>query len=89
LINDDEIVKLFYQNYRKYNCYGNNWGKSKGLNNYNDVCVILNKGALEKFKCSELSKLPPQTKNKLYVACSRTRRNLYFIDEVHLKQWKN
>ena len=35
-----------------------------------------------------LNKLPQQTKNKLYVACSRTKNNLYFIEEKKITRYK-
>lgn len=88
LYKNDMIVKLFYQNHTKYNCYSNNWAKSKGLDNYDDVCVVLNDNTAEFFDKGNLSKLPPLTKNKFYVACSRAKGNLFIIKEQHLKQFK-
>lgn len=84
---DDMIVKLFYQNHVKYNCYSNNWAKSKGLDNYKDVCVVLNDTTAKLFEKEQLSKLKPSSKNKLYVACSRAKGNLFIVKEVHLKQF--
>lgn len=83
------MVKLFYQEHHKYNCYSQNWGSSKGQNKYNDVCVVLNKTTLKKFNTNSLKTLPPQTKNKLYVACSRTKNNLFFVSEEYYKKYKN
>lgn len=89
IINDDNIVKLFYQNSKKYNINNkDNWGNSKGKT-YSNVCVILNKNSYEAYMNNTLSKLPMATKNKLYVACSRPTNNLYFINETSLKEYLN
>lgn len=88
LIQCPNTVKLFYQNHQKYQCYSNNWGASKGEDHYNDVCVILNNTTLKQFKSRKLDELVPQTKNKLYVACSRAKGNLYFIAEKVLKKYR-
>jgi len=78
IINNNSIVKLFYDEHYKYDCTSQNWGKSKG-NTYDDVCVVLNKTTKQKFDKNELKTLANQTKNKFYVACSRARNNLYFL----------
>jgi DNA helicase-2/ATP-dependent DNA helicase PcrA len=84
--NDQSTVKLFFRNQSKYDCYSNNWGNSKGLDRYQDVCVVVNpttKKLLSKGRGRELS---PSTKNKFYVACTRARGDLYFVDEDQLKK---
>lgn len=81
---DPEVAKLFYQNHSKYDCYSNNWGNSKGLDKYQDVCVVLNKTTLGLLEAGRGTELAPATKNKFYVACSRARGNLYFVDEKQL-----
>lgn len=83
---DPKIVKLFLQEHSLYNCYSNNWGNSKGLDNYVDVCVVLSKNIMMQLKAGGANKLKPMTKNKLYVACSRARGNLYFVDQKQLKK---
>lgn len=89
IIKDDSITKLFYQNNIIYKINNkNNWGNSKG-ETYKDVCVVLNKNSYSFFVNNRLGELPPQTKNKLYVACSRPSGNLYFINEELLKQYEN
>lgn len=88
LMKCSNTVKLFYQNHQKYQCYSKNWGASKGEDHYNDVCVILNNTTLKQFKSGKLDELVPQTKNKLYVACSRAKGNLYFIAEKLLKKYR-
>ena len=68
------IVKLFYQEHYKYDgCFSRNWGDCKGENIYSDVCVVLNKTTLSKYRENKLNELSPMTRNKLYVACSRAR----------------
>ena len=85
---DDNIVKLFYREHYKFGCYSRNWGESKGENQYNDVCVVLNSRTSNLFRKEELNKLSPQTRNKFYVACSRANNDLYFVDENFYKKYK-
>ncbi len=85
---DPETVKLFYQNHLKYKCYSENWGKSKGQDHYEDVCVALNQTTMNLYKKQSLNKLAPQTKNKLYVACTRANRDIFFVEEKQLKDFK-
>jgi DNA helicase II / ATP-dependent DNA helicase PcrA len=72
-----DIVKLFYSKHRQYGCVSQNWGASKGEDHYDEVCVVLNKTTLAKYRSGELAALPPQTLNKLYVALSRSRGDVY------------
>ena len=51
------------------------------LNTAEDVCVMLNKKTMSKFKSGKLYELPSATLNKLYVAITRAHRNCYFIEE--------
>jgi DNA helicase-2/ATP-dependent DNA helicase PcrA len=88
LIKDNNIIKLFYRENYKYDCYSRNWGDCKGENHYHDVCVVLNKTTMTNFSKDKLSELKPVTKNKLYVACSRANNNLYFIAEDEIKHYK-
>ena len=80
IMNDDSIKKLFYQKHYVYKCNSDNWGNSKGCT-FSDVCVVLNNTTYTKFKKSELCDLAPATLSKFYVACSRTKGRLYFIEE--------
>lgn len=77
----NKIIKLFYQEHYKYGCFSRNWGESKGEDHYIDVCVVLNKNTFQKYRENRLRELKPQTRNKLYVACSRARNDLYFVSE--------
>ena len=88
LMKCSNTIKLFYQSHQKYQCYSKNWGASKGEDHYNDICVILNNTTLKQYISDKLNELVPQTKNKLYVACSRAKGNLYFIPEKLLKKYK-
>jgi DNA helicase-2/ATP-dependent DNA helicase PcrA len=81
-------VKLFLKEHYKYGCYSQNWGASKGLDHYQDVCVVLHPEAIKALKAGTLTCLNPETRNKLYVACSRARGNLTFVPESHLKHHK-
>lgn len=89
IYSNKSIVKLFYQNSRTYKGNTENWGNTKGLDHYQDVCVILNPNTLKAFNSGTLNQLAPTTKNKLYVACTRAKRNLYFISEAALKKVVN
>jgi hypothetical protein len=85
---DASVVKLFYKEHYKYGCASNNWGASKGLDHYNDVCVVLGATHWKSYEKLSLGELPPQTKNKLYVAISRTRGRLYLAPEKLFKSFK-
>jgi len=81
-------VKLFLKEHYKYGCYSQNWGASKGLDHYQDVCVVLSTEVVRAWKTGTLAFLNPQTRNKLYVASSRARGNLTFVPEALLKHHK-
>jgi ATP-dependent exoDNAse (exonuclease V) beta subunit len=83
-----ETVKLFYQSSNKYQGFTENWGATKGEDCYHDVCVVLNPNTLKHFNNGNLLELAAQTKNKLYVACTRAKNNLYFVPEKLLKKYK-
>lgn len=83
---NNSIVKLHYQSSNKYGLNHKNWGEVKGLDCFEDVCVVLNKKTYETRQ--NFSLLSQQTKNKLYVAITRARRNVYFINEEKVKKYK-
>ncbi|WP_336952975.1 AAA family ATPase [Acinetobacter sp. AS167] len=87
LYQNNSIVKLFYESHYKYNCYSHNWGASKGLDHYQDVCVVLNKGTWQKLKRGTLQELAPMTRNKIYVACSRARGDLFLVPDIYFKKY--
>lgn len=83
---DDSVVKLFWDYSYKYQCFSNNWGKSKGIDSYQDVCVILTDTASSAFEKKELAKMNDISKSKLYVACTRANRNLYLVANKNFKK---
>lgn len=76
---DDEILKLVYNNSSMYSFRSMNWSYSKG-NTVDAACVILTEGFEEldedTFSPQEISQ---STINKLYVALTRSRGNVYLI----------
>ncbi|TVZ39765.1 DNA helicase-2/ATP-dependent DNA helicase PcrA [Alteromonadaceae bacterium 2753L.S.0a.02] len=85
ILQDDSIIKLFYQNSKKYPFFSRNWGDCKGEDHYVDVCVVLNDSTLKKFEKNEQASIAGLTKNKLYVALTRTRGRLFIIPEKSIK----
>ena len=81
IIQDDSVVKLFYQQHYQYACYSQNWGGSKGENKYNDICVILNDSTLRKYQSNNLCELPNITRNKLYVALTRANGSITLVPQ--------
>jgi DNA helicase-2/ATP-dependent DNA helicase PcrA len=81
LANEPANVTLFRSDYAKYACNANNWGRCKGVNTYENVCVALNPKTLKHFLDGKMQELPDETRHKLYVACSRARGNLYLFPE--------
>ena len=79
LFSDDGTVKLFYDLQSKYQCNSNNWGKSKGRDDYHDVCVVLNQTTQGLFEADKLTDLNPTTRNKLYVALTRARGSVHLV----------
>lgn len=88
LYEDPETVKLFYKEHHKYACHSQNWGASKGVDRYQDVCVVLNPANVKAWKNGNFRDINAETRNKLYVACSRARGNLTLIPEALLKSYK-
>lgn len=80
ILNDEEIIKLHYQKAALAGIGHKNWGATKG-EDHADVCVLLNKATAKARKSGKLSDLPISTKNKLYVAITRAKGNVYLIDE--------
>lgn len=83
-----DIVKLFYSEHYRYGCFSQNWGASKGQDDYTDVCVVLSPANLAAWKSGKLGGINESTRNKLYVACSRARGDLIFVPERLLKPYK-
>ena len=81
ILKNDNIVKLHYRESSKYGIGHKNWGDTKGEDCYQDVCVMLNKEAMKKYKAGKLSELSPSTRNRLYVAITRAHGNVYLVEE--------
>ena len=81
ILQDGNIIKLHYQKATLFGPGHKNWGQTKGEVCYGDVCVCLNKTTADAYAKGALGKLAPSTKNKLYVAITRARGNVFLIDE--------
>lgn len=88
LMEDGDIPKLFYQSHADYDCASTNWGASKGIDSFNDVCVVLNIKTWTMAKKGDFTSINESTKNKLYVAITRARGNVYFIEEASISSYK-
>lgn len=86
--NDSTIPKLFYWKNYEFDCNNSmNWGESKG-STFPEVCVILNSTTMKMLKNDDWSNIASQTKSKFYVALTRARGQVYFIDQEKIKQYK-
>ena len=65
-----------------------NWGISKGIDDFQDVCVVLNQTTQKLFGKGQLADMNPRSKNKLYVACTRAHRHLYITSYSFLEKYK-
>lgn len=81
IVCNPDIVKLHYRECYKYGLGHRNWGDTKGEDNHENVCVMLNKTTAGLHKKGKLSQLKPSTRNKLYVAITRAHGNVYLIYE--------
>ncbi|HEI1800304.1 TPA: DNA helicase UvrD, partial [Escherichia coli] len=54
-----------------------------------DVCIVMGANHWMRLIQQKLAALPPSSRNRLYVACSRARGNIYFIPESHLRRFRN
>ncbi|ONG20316.1 DNA helicase UvrD [Escherichia coli] len=86
---DNTMIKLFYREHHRYGCHSMNWGGSKGLDHFQDVCIVMGANHWMRLIQQKLAALPPSSRNRLYVACSRARGNIYFIPESHLRRFRN
>lgn len=89
ILENDDIVKLFLTRHYDYECRSDNWGACKGLG-FDNICVVINDQILREFKLGGTINFKSNiTRNKFYVACSRTRNNLYFVPNRVIKKIKN
>lgn len=88
ILENENIIKLTFKESNKYNFKCINWSYSKG-DTYDNVCVILTSKFenidLDNFKLQDIDQ---STINKLYVAFTRTKGNLYVIKESVFKKIK-
>lgn len=88
-LNNNNLLKLVNKNSTSWKFNAMSWGYSKG-DTYSDVVVILtdkfNNIDSEEFT---LNNIPPTTINKLYVAMTRTNRDLYLIKFKDFKKVKD
>lgn len=84
----NDIVKLFYSEHAAYGCVSQNWGASKGDDHHDEVCVVLNPKTLKAYTDGKLHALSPLTLNRLYVALSRSRGNVYLASQTYMKRYK-
>ena len=79
VIEADHIVKLVYDNASHYSFRAVNWSYSKG-DTYEAACVILNGSTKKLVEDTFLaSTLKTVTLNKLYVALTRSKGDLYIV----------
>lgn len=88
IIRNQDIPKFFIRESRKYRCNSINWGDSKGMNDFTDICIILNKDTLDLYNKGKLHYLKAQTRNKLYVAFTRAKGNIFLIPYNLLSEYK-
>lgn len=90
ILDDNRIMKLLWMEANKYSFNALNWSYSKG-DTYEKVCVILTDTFIELDSDTfDISNIPQITRNKLYVALTRTKGDLYLVkkkvfDEVKMK----
>ena len=89
ILQNPSIVKLVYNDAAKYSFEAMNWSYSKG-DTMGAVCVILT-DKFEKLDADEFSLvgIPVQTINKLYVAMTRSKGDLFLIKASAFKNYKN
>lgn len=88
IFEDNRIVKLFLSRHYNYECHSDNWGACKGLG-FDNVCIVISDEVLKEYKSGGLIKFKSNiTRNKFYVACSRTRNNLYFLPIKLVKKFR-
>lgn len=88
ILEDQQVTKLVYKGAASYSFHASNWSYSKG-DTMDSVCVILT-GAFENLANDRFSVrgIPGPTVNKLYVAMTRSRGNLYLMKESTFKTLK-
>ena len=88
ILQNDRVMKLVFKENYKYSFNAINWGASKGMDDFEDVCVILNKTTFRNYKANTLQQLAASSRNKLYVACTRAHRHLYIMSDEFAETYK-
>ena len=85
-MDDDRIIKLVFQEAGKYSFTALNWSYSKG-DTVDSACVILTDG-LDNLDSDKFNpdRIRPSTLNKLYVAMTRSRGDLYLMKASTFKK---
>ncbi len=79
ILDDKNIVKLVYENASRFSFRAVNWSYSKG-DTYEAACVILNYSTKKLVEDSfSVATLKTATLNKLYVALTRSKGDLYIV----------
>ena len=88
VLDDDRIIKLVFQESGKYSFPALNWSYSKG-DTIDSACVILTEG-LDNLDSNKFNpdKVKTSTLNKLYVAMTRSRGDLYLMKASTFKEIK-
>lgn len=89
VLDDDRIIKLVFQEAAKYSFPALNWSYSKG-DTVDSACVILTDG-LDNLDSDTFNpdRVKPSTLNKLYVAMTRSRGDLYLMKASTFKAIKD
>lgn len=87
ILKDDSIVKLVYNNANKFNFNALNWSYSKG-DTLDNICVILTEDFDEIQNSDFKYNGSPINRNKIYVALTRTKGDLYIIRNQDFKKMK-
>ncbi|MFA7045987.1 MAG: hypothetical protein WC172_06985, partial [Candidatus Izemoplasmatales bacterium] len=85
ILNNDQVTKLVWENAKKYPFNAINWSYSKG-DTYPAICVVLTKDLSNTFFKDDFTVKDGITKNKLYVALTRTAGDLYIMSSQQLDE---
>lgn len=83
IINNDDIVKLVWEKAEIYDFNAITWSYSKG-DTYKDTCIILTDVYSDLMNEDYKNLEPSISKNKLYVALTRSSGNIYIIKKQDL-----
>ena len=85
IIENDKIQKLIHSGYQSYSFNVLNYGISKG-DTFDETCVIL---PIKYNNLNFKGKLSDSMRNRLYVALTRARKNVYIINGSDFKKIKD